>query len=95
MKAGVPVLPVVLDGTHALMEKGSLELPRGTRRRVRVRVLERIDVPAAGDPKAQADALADQARRVMVAALDELRGGPGRAEQPPGASPRPPTRGPW
>jgi 1-acyl-sn-glycerol-3-phosphate acyltransferase len=95
VKAGVPVLPVVLDGTHALMEKGSLELPRGTRRRVRVRVLERIDVPTAGDPKAQADALADQARRVMVAALDELRGGPGRAERPPGASPRPPTRGPW
>ena len=82
VQAGVPVLPIALDGTHALMVKGSLEFPRGTHKRVRVRVLDRIEAPAGGDTKVRAQALADEARRRMVAALDELRGGAGRSEQP-------------
>lgn len=81
VQAGVPVLPIVLDGTHSLMVKGSLELPRSTHKRVRVRVLDRVELPTAGDAKDRAEALRDEARRRMVAALDELRGGAGRAEQ--------------
>lgn len=81
VQAGVPVLPIVLDGTHALMVKGSLAFPRGTQKRVRVRVLGRIEAPAVGDVTARAQALRDATRRAMVTALDELRGGPGRAEQ--------------
>lgn len=80
-QAGVPVLPLVLDGTSSLMVKGSLELPRGTHRRVRVRVLDRIEPPTAGDVEERAELLRHEARRRMVTALDELRGGPGRAEQ--------------
>lgn len=85
-QAGVPVLPVVLDGTSSLMVKGSLEFPRGTHKRVRVRVLDRIGPLTSGpltsgDAKARAELLRHEARRRMVTALDELRGGPGRAEQ--------------
>lgn len=84
--AGAPVLPIVLDGTHELLVKGSLQFPRAANRRVRVRVLDRVPVPAgSSDPDALAArvrALGDEVRRRMVEALDELRGGLGRAEQP-------------
>lgn len=88
VEAGVPVLPIVLDGTHELLVKGSIEFPRGTNRRVRVRVLDRVEVSAIEAPLAPEDlaarvtSLRDQVRRRMVEALDELRGGTGRAEQP-------------
>ncbi|MCA9653007.1 MAG: 1-acyl-sn-glycerol-3-phosphate acyltransferase, partial [Myxococcales bacterium] len=39
VRAGVPVLPIVLDGTEKLLTKGSLQFPRGSNKRVRVRVL--------------------------------------------------------
>lgn len=82
VKAGVPVLPIVLDGTEQLLTKGSLRYPRAANKRVRVRVLDRVIATAAGDDKARADGLRDATRRRMVEALDGLRGGPGRAEQP-------------
>ena len=80
--AGVPVLPIVLDGTERLMTKGSLQFPRGSNKRVRVRVLDRVQLPTGGgDPKERAGEFAERVRERMVEALDELRGGPGRAEQ--------------
>ena len=88
VEAGAPVLPIVVDGTHELLVKGSLEFPRGANRRVRVRVLDRIEVPQSSAPKgsdehtAAVESVRDEVRRRMVDALDELRGGPGRAEQP-------------
>ncbi|MCA9708008.1 MAG: 1-acyl-sn-glycerol-3-phosphate acyltransferase, partial [Myxococcales bacterium] len=73
--AGVPVLPIVLEGTEQLMVKGSLKFPRGSNKRVRVRVLDRIEAPPADDPRQRADALRDLTRARMVEALDALRGG--------------------
>ncbi|MCX4242815.1 lysophospholipid acyltransferase family protein [Paraliomyxa miuraensis] len=93
VEAGAPVLPIVLDGTYELLVKGSLNFPRGANRRVRVRVLDRVEVPRPSAPKgsdehtAAIESLRDDVRRRMVDALDELRGGPGRAEQPPPPSP--------
>lgn len=82
VRAGVPVLPIVLDGTEKLMTKGSLEFPKGSNKQVRVQVLDRVAVTAEGDDKARAEALREATRRRMVEALDELRGGPGLAETP-------------
>ncbi len=81
VKAEVPVLPVVLDGTEQLLTKGSLEFPRAANKRVRLRVLDRIVAPAEGEPMERARVLREQTRRQMVDALDELRGGPGMAER--------------
>lgn len=82
VRAGVPVLPIVLDGTEKLMTKGSLEFPRGSHKPVHVRVLDRVAAVEQGDPKARADALREATRRRMVEALDGLRGGAGLAERP-------------
>lgn len=80
--AGVPVLPIVVDGTEKLLVKGSLKFPRGSNKRVRVRVLDRIEAPAGGELRARAEALRDRTRARMIEGLDALRGGPGRAERP-------------
>lgn len=82
VEAGVPVLPIVVDGTEQLLVKGSLQFPRATNKRVRVRVLDRVEAPAQGELRARAEQLRDRTRARMVEGLDALRGGPGRAEQP-------------
>src|SRR6185436_7730556 len=38
VRAGVPVVPVALEGTHRLMKKGDFETGDGTMRNVRVKV---------------------------------------------------------
>lgn len=38
IRAGVPVVPVALEGTHQLMKKGAIDSGDGTMRRVRIRV---------------------------------------------------------
>jgi 1-acyl-sn-glycerol-3-phosphate acyltransferase len=38
IRAGVPVVPVALDGTHLLMKKGAIDSGDGTLRTVRVRI---------------------------------------------------------
>jgi len=38
VRAGVPVVPVVLEGTHKLMKKGALDTGDGTLRRVTIKV---------------------------------------------------------
>jgi 1-acyl-sn-glycerol-3-phosphate acyltransferase len=78
----VPILPIVLDGTDRLLVKGSLAFPGGQDKIVRVRVLDRIYPEANEAFTTQVRLLRDATRTVMVTALDDLRGGPGRAEQP-------------
>ncbi len=82
VRAGVPVLPIVADGTEKLLVKGSLRFPQGAHKRVRLRVLPRVPVPPGDDDQARIDALRDEVRRRMVEALDDLRGHPGAAERP-------------
>ncbi len=79
---GVPVMPIVVDGTQRLLTKGSIRFPRGVDTRIRLRVLPAVEAPADGEFDARVDALRDQVRTTMVAALDDMRGEPGAAEKP-------------
>ena len=81
VRTGLPVLPVVLDGTEHLLQKGSIAFPAG-RKMVRVRVLPPVTRRAEGDDKARTKALQADVRAAMVAALDALRGAAGAAERP-------------
>ena len=72
---GVPVVPIVLDGTAELLEKGSWRLKTTSQRLVRLRVLDPISAPQEGGPNARAAALRTLARTRMAGALDELRQG--------------------
>jgi len=82
VKAGAPVLPIVLDGTEQLLEKGSLKFPRGSHKTVQVRVLDRVEAPSDGTIDERANALREATRACMVEGLDGLRGGSGLAERP-------------
>jgi 1-acyl-sn-glycerol-3-phosphate acyltransferase len=48
VRAGVPVVPVALEGTHQLMKKGALDTGDGTMRKVLVRVGQPIYPTAEG-----------------------------------------------
>lgn len=48
IRAGVPVVPVALDGTHRLMKKGALDTGDGTMRKVRIKVGAPITARADG-----------------------------------------------
>ena len=78
----VPVLPIVLDGTERLMEKGSLEYPDDAEKLVRVKVADPVPPPEDGDERERVARMRDETRAAMVQALDELRGEPGAAERP-------------
>ncbi|MEM6997151.1 MAG: lysophospholipid acyltransferase family protein [Myxococcota bacterium] len=81
VRAGVPVLPIVMDGTERLLKKGSMALPSG-RNTVRVAVLDPVAPPPGNEPEARVAALSADVRQRMCAALDALRGSPGAAERP-------------
>ena len=78
----VPVLPIAIDGTERLMEKGSLEFPRGQDKTVRIKVMDPVRPPADGGFDDRVRWMRDRTREAMVAALDDLRGAPGAAERP-------------
>lgn len=77
----VPVLPIVLDGTERLLTKGELDRPTGELK-VGLHVCDPIPVPMHGDRDEKVARMRDATRAAMVTALDDLRGGPGRAELP-------------
>lgn len=81
---GVPVLPLVVDGTERLLTKGSIAFPTAGEKKVRLRVLDAIapDPASSGEFAPRVKSLRDRTRRAMVEALDEMRGGPGMAERP-------------
>ncbi len=79
---GIPVVPVALDGTERVMEKGSLQRPGPGEKLVRVKVMDPVHPPSAGTPDERVTQMRDETRAAMVAALDELRGAPGAAELP-------------
>jgi len=82
VRTGKPVLPVVLEGTEFLLEKGSIAFPRG-RKTVRVRVLDPVPAPDPGeDFDGAVQDLTAQVRGRMATVLSELRGAPGAAERP-------------
>jgi 1-acyl-sn-glycerol-3-phosphate acyltransferase len=65
IQAGVPIVPVALVGTRALMPRGSLFVRSGE-----VRVILGQPVETAGMTEEQRDVLLDQVRGQIVAMLD-------------------------
>lgn len=66
---GLPVAPLVLRGTHELMEPGSKDLDIRADSRCSVTVLDPITAPAAGDLKSRAGHLRDAAYRAFFREL--------------------------
>jgi 1-acyl-sn-glycerol-3-phosphate acyltransferase len=62
--AAVPVVPIIINGTHAIMQKGEMLIRR---RQVRVQVLSPID--ASEFSRKDKDLLMDRVRSAMIAAL--------------------------
>lgn len=77
IQAGVPVVPVAILGSRAVMPKGSWRVRPGT---VRVRIGEPLAVDGLGHE--DRDRLVARARRAVAA----LRGGEGPTSGPPGRS---------
>lgn len=85
VRTGVPILPVVVDGTERLLEKGSIRYPGRGAKRVQVRVLDPIEAAPPQPGQSFTDRVArlkERTRNSMVTALDELRGTPGAALRP-------------
>ena len=74
VRAGVPLVPIVLDGTQRLASKGALSLAPDADRRIDVRVLPAVDYPEEGSLDGRARALRDATRAAMIQALAEIRG---------------------
>jgi 1-acyl-sn-glycerol-3-phosphate acyltransferase len=70
VRAGVPVVPVALDGTHRLMKKGALDTGDGSMRRVRVRVGAPLHPRTDGREAAR---VADLRERTYLAIAELLR----------------------
>lgn len=79
LKAGVPVVPVVVLGTEAIMPKGSLEVRRGT---ITVRFGEPIPPDPSQVGRSDRDRLMERVRDAMV----DLGAEPDRDADRPGAS---------
>ncbi len=77
VRAGVPVVPVALDGTYDLMMKGALDTGEGNVRHVKVRVGAPISPLSSGK---EAKRVADLRDRAQVAVGDLLRSIGGRVE---------------
>lgn len=60
VRAGVPVVPVALEGTHRLMKKGAIDTGDGTMRIVRVRVGSPIEPGREGREGERVNKLRDQ-----------------------------------
>lgn len=79
VRAGKPVVPVVLDGTHALMGKDAVDTgdiersPRTPARRVPVVIGAPLEARSEGSERARVHELRDRCRRVIVDMLAELR----------------------
>ncbi|WP_437536742.1 lysophospholipid acyltransferase family protein [Sorangium sp. So ce726] len=83
VRAGVPVVPVAIDGTHLLMKKGAIDAGDGTLRIIRVRV----GAPIAVRPDGREGARVNELRERAHAAVSELlRSIGGRVEAPAGAA---------
>lgn len=66
---GLPVVPLVIRGTHELMAPGSRDLNIRADKHCSVTVLDPIDAPAHGDGKARAAQLRDATHRAFVREL--------------------------
>ena len=93
VRAGVPVVPVALEGTHQLMKKGAIETGDGTMRRVRVAIGEPLHARTEGRESARVNELRDRTHAAVVE-LHRAAGGfvPDAADIPPLPTPAQPPR---
>ncbi len=76
----VPVLPIAIDGTEHLMQKGSFRLPGAEAEQVvGVRVMDPVFPPLGGDVEASVLAVRDACHTALARGLDGLRGRSGAA----------------
>jgi 1-acyl-sn-glycerol-3-phosphate acyltransferase len=86
VRAGVPVVPVALEGTYTLMRRGALDTGDGSMRLVRVKIGAPIPAPPEGRREGdRVAALRDGARAAVLRLIGELGGD----TEPAGASPAP------
>jgi 1-acyl-sn-glycerol-3-phosphate acyltransferase len=71
IRAGVPVVPVAVEGTHQLMKKGALDTGDGTMRRVRIAIGKPLYARTEGREAARVNELRE---RTHAAVLDLHRG---------------------
>jgi 1-acyl-sn-glycerol-3-phosphate acyltransferase len=86
VRAGVPVVPVAIEGTHRLMHKGAFDLGHGVMRRVAVAVGAPLRARADGDESARIDDLRDRTRAAILD-LHRSIGGTVAADPAPAAEP--------
>ncbi len=82
VRAGVPVVPIVFDGTQRLAPKGALSLDPTADGEVTVRVLPARRAPEEGSLDARARKLRDHTRAAMLEALAAIRAGKTEDAQP-------------
>lgn len=85
VRAGVPVVPVALEGTHLLMKKGALDVGDGTLRIIRVRVGAPILVQREGREGARVNDLRERTYAAVKAMLLSI-GGQVTAPSEPGVA---------
>jgi 1-acyl-sn-glycerol-3-phosphate acyltransferase len=86
IRAGVPVVPVALEGTHQLMKKGAIDSGQGTMRQVRIHVGAPLYAKTGGREVARATDLRD---RTHAAVLELHRAGGGFVPAPGDIPPLP------
>ncbi|MBI4957545.1 MAG: 1-acyl-sn-glycerol-3-phosphate acyltransferase [Myxococcales bacterium] len=88
VRAGAPIVPVVVDGTFDLMPKGAVDAAssRSTVRVVRVRLGPAVRAATGPDERARAEDLRDRTRGAMLALLGDLRGRRSAPARPLGSS---------
>jgi 1-acyl-sn-glycerol-3-phosphate acyltransferase len=87
VRAGVPVVPVALEGTHRLMRKGAIDTGDGTMREVFVKVGKPIDTKKEGREAARVSDLRDRTFEAVRALHREVGGVV--PEAPPAPIPEP------
>jgi len=66
VRAGAPVVPVAVEGTHLLMKKGAFDLGHGARRQVAVRIGPPLFARSAGSEMACIEDLRDRTHAAVV-----------------------------
>lgn len=92
VRAGVPVVPVALDGTYRLMKKGAKHTGERNDRVVRVKVGAPVMAIPSGREGARVGDLRERTREAMAELLTSIGGAVGEDVAPP-PSDAPPARG--
>ena len=82
VRAGVPVVPIALEGTHLLMKKGAIDSGDGTMRFVRVRAGAPLTAAPEGREAVRVNDLRERTHAVVLEMHRAIGGQPPPAEAP-------------